>query len=329
MFKKTIAIISAFAMIFSFAACSKNDDLKKSNMFYEGKEVYSDKDGYYYTDADGNRVEVDKNDVEFTEYNNDSANSSTLSSSESDAILDMMADLEKNPDKYAEDITVPELEGGNEPIPEDSFTEIEVEIGEDGNPDHGEEAKNYQELLRGGKFTIEVIMCTTQGGQTTTVPFTIIKDGNKLAAEAIAPMEGAGSMRIKYLVKDGIQYAILPAMKFYFELGPADDVETIFSEEMLDEIINSSKEGQTYVSSAEVSIDGKTYVCDIYNNEDGSTSKVYYLNGILAREETTTPEGDTMIVEYKNLSANVDASAFNLPKDYIDVTSLMGSDMLM
>lgn len=326
MLKKTLAIISAFAMIFSFAACNKDEDLKKSNMVYDGNEVYSDKDGYYYTDKDGNRVDVNKDDVEFTEYNGESelAESSTLSSEDAEAIMDMMS----NPEKYTEDIPAPELEAGEELIPEDSFTEVEVELDSEGNPERGDDAKTYQELLRSGTFTIEVVMCTTTGGTTTTVPVTIIKDGNKIAAEVVAPMEGTGSMRMKYLVKNGVQYAILPAAKLYFELGPADDVETMFSEEMLNELASSATESMTYVSSAEVNIDGKKYECDIYDAEDGSTVKVYYLDGILVREETITPEGDTSIIEYKTLSGTVDSSAFELPSGYIDATSLMGSDML-
>lgn len=322
MIKKTLAIISAFAMIFSFAACGKDEDLKKSNMVYDGKEVYSDKDGYYYNDEKGNRVEVDEDDVEYTDYNSDSGEKSTLSDADAEAILGMMS----NPENFAEDITVPELDAGNEIIPEDSFTEIEVELDSEGNPDHGEESKTYQELLKSGTFTIEVVMCTTTAGETTTVPLTIIKDGNKIAAEVVAPMEGT-SMRMRYLVKDGIQYAILPAMKFYFELGPAEDVDVMFSDEMLEELATAATESMTYVSSAEVVVDGKTYTCDIYETEDGSTAKIYYLDGILVREETITPEGDTNIVEYKTLSSSVDSSAFDLPRDYIDVTEIMGSEM--
>lgn len=324
MIKKALAIISVFALIISFAACKKNDDLKKSNMVYDGNEVYSDKDGYYYKDADGNRVEVNKDDVVFTEYNSANSESTTLSPDAAKDFLDMMA----SPDKYTEDIPAPELEGGNELIPEDSFTDVEVDLDSEGKPDHGEEAKSYQEIIKSGTFTIEFVMCTIQDGVTTTIPFTIIKEGNKVAAEVIAPMEGAGSMRMKYLVKDGIQYAILPAAKSYFELGPADDVDTIFSEEMLDEIANTNAEGMTYVSSAEVTIDGKKYICDIYDLEDGSKSKLYYLDGNLARQEIITADGDSNIVEYKNISGKVDSAALQLPKGYIDVTPYIDSDML-
>lgn len=328
MIKKTLAIISAFAMIFSFAACGKDEDLKKSNMVYDGNEVFSDKNGYYYNDADGNRVEVKEDDVEFTEYNGESSESTTFSEKEAEAIMDIIADLEENPENYTEDITVPDLEAGNEVIPEDSFTEIEVELDEEGKPEHGEEAKNYQEVLKSGTFTIEILTCSTVDGVTTTVPITIIKDGDRVAYEAVAPMDNSGSMRMKYLIKDGMQYAILPAMKFYFELGPAEDVETIFSEEMLEELASAATDNMTYISSAEVDVDGKKYTCDIYETEDGSTSKVYYLDGVLVREETISPEGNTNIVEFKTISDKVDSSALELPRDYIDVTSIMGSEML-
>ena len=330
MFKKTLAIITAFAMILSFAACSKNDEeLKKSNMVYNGHEVYTDENGqHYYTDADGNKVEVDAEDVQHTEYNN--GESSSELTPDQEAILDMMADLEENPDMFAEEIPVPELDSGNELIPEDSFNEIDVELNEEGTPDHGETAKSYQEILAGGKFTIEVLMVTSVEGVSTTIPFTIVKDGNMIAMEAVAPTDETGtrSMRMKYLVKDGVQYCILPAMKMYFSLGSAEDIESLFSGDMVDSITSSNMEGLNYVSSGEVTVGDKVYICDVYETEDGTVKKDYFLNGTLARMETITPDGQSTIVEYKTITDTVDASVFTLPSNYIDATSIMGSDML-
>ena len=76
--------------------------------------------------------------------------------------------------------------------------------------------------------------------------------------------------------------------------------------------------------SVNVNVDGKTYRCDIYTSDDGTTVKYYYLNGELKRMETVS-DGSETIIEFKTISGSVNKTKFRTPKG-TDLGTLLNSE---
>lgn len=326
--KNTVAIILVFALLLSFAACRKIDTgsiVVESKVYIvdeEGvtRDIFGEGSDYYYYDENGDKKPVDSKDVivETNQYTMVETHSLTP---EAQSFIDSFGDVDSIEDMMQADVTVPDLDNG-ELIPEDSFNDIEIEVDTDGNPVHENVALSYNDIISSNTFTIESNIQTITNGQKNVIPMTIMRDGNNLYFETALPLkEGVGSTRVNMLFLDNTCYTIIPSMRAYLsipketagEMIPADafDIEGI--------------EGN-YVSSGEVVFEGQTYVCDVYDT-DGSTTKYYYLDGQLKRVETVNGE-DSSIIEFKKLTTDVDKSKFAVPKNYIDMSTVLGSDYM-
>ena len=324
MFKKLSAILLVFALIASFAACKKlegNEFIVEENAFVTDEngntqelETRVDENGkteYFYTDNSGNIIVVDKNKVEVeTSY---VPVQTTLSDKEIDKILENQ-DFDKLQDVLVEDITEPEFEMSDGVIPEDSFEEVEVEVDNEGKPVHGTATKTYAEIISSGTFTVDLTVQTITEGTTSVMPIKMMKDGNKMLVETSVPVSTSGKMRVNMLINDDGFFMVIPIMNAYYQVPTEDagDLSDAMGSFDISDIEGDLAMTDSYVSSANVDLNGKTYNCDIYESEDGVTTKYYYLNNELKRIESESGS-DIYIVEFKEVSGKVTKSKFKTP----------------
>lgn len=324
--KNILAIVLVFSLLLSFAACHKID---KESMIVESKayivddegvtrDVYNVGSNYYYYDEDGNRQEAASDNVVVETHTIIATQSQSLTP-EAESFLAQFEDAESFEDMIEADATQPDLENG-ELIPEDAFNEIEVDVDADGNPVHENIDLSYEEILAGDKFTMDVNMKVTTGGQETVAPFIFMKNGDDVFFETAMPLtDGTGSARINLLLLDGDCYIIIPSMRAYLEIPKEDIGEIGIPTDALDTF--DEVEG-TYVCSYTVEIDGKTYICDEYVNGE-ATTKRYYLGDQLKRVETVSGS-DVNIMEFNDVSTSVDESKFTAPKNYLNLATVYG-----
>lgn len=218
-----------------------------------------------------------------------------------------------------EEVEVPEMEFGDELIDDSNSNKVEVDLNEEGRPDHSELDINFTDILNSEEYTIDVVLMTKTADEEVRIPVVAMRNGNQAYFEVVTPVEGKGSMRINMLItEDGKLYFILPAMKAYMPM-PGEAMNDIFNSDFVTEDTSASG---TYVESREVVINGKTYTCDIYQDGDMIT-KNYYDNKELKRIESISGE-EVVIMEINEISKKSDKSKFKLPK-YFDLSTVMNS----
>ena len=217
-----------------------------------------------------------------------------------------------------EEIEVPEMEFGEELIDDSDSNKVEVDLNDEGRPDHSDLDFDFSEIVNSEKFTIDVVFMSKTAGEEIKLPVVAMRDGDQLYIETVMPVEGKGSMRLNMLIIDGKAYFIFPAMKAYMPM-PGESVKGIFDTDFVTE--DTAANG-TYIESREVDVGGKKYTCDIY--EDGEiTIKYYYDKKELKRVETVSGE-DVTIMEINEISKKSDKPKFKLPR-YFDLSTVMNS----
>lgn len=333
--RNIIAVVLIFSMLMSFAACRKLED---SGAFVVESKVYVvDENGveqmvesavnaegeteYYYINGAGNRVIVNKNDVvvETTRIPVTTDEAFANLTPEEQSFLDTFNNPEAFDELIDSSVETPELEISDELLPEDSFDEIEIELGADGKPVHDDIEQTYQDLIESNKFTMELNIKGVSNGVETVVPVKTIRDGDKVYFETSMPIEGQkGSMKFNIIVKDKQCYLIIPAMRAYMII-PAETMSEFIPSDIITEDENVDLE---YVSSGEVDYNGQKYVCDVYKDGD-TTIKYYYQDGELKRMESIMDENNMSIMEIQEISGNADSSKFDIPKNYMDMTKFL------
>lgn len=328
--RNILAILLVFSLCLSFAACRKLDsasiivETKAYIVDEEGvtRDVYNVGTNYYYYDEDGNRQEAASDNVVVETHTIKVTEPQSLTP-EAESFLAQFEDAESIEDMMEADATQPSLENG-ELIPEDAFSEIEVEVDPEGNPVHEDIDLSYEEILAGDKFTMDVNMKVITGGQETVAPFMFMKDGENVFFETAMPLtDGTGSTRLNFLLLDGDCYIIIPSMRAYMAIPKEDIGESGIPTDALEAF--DEVEG-TYIRSYMVEIDGKTYICDEYDNGDAKTKR-YYLGDQLKRVETVSGS-DVSIMEFNDVSTSVDKSKFAVPKNYMDISTVMGENYM-
>lgn len=222
-----------------------------------------------------------------------------------------------------EEIVDPDLEFGEELIDDSNSNKIDVELDDAGRPVHDDLEKSYLDIVNGEKFTVDVVIKTVTNGQEMKLPIMMMSDNGKLYMEAVMPVEGKGSMRVNMLANgDGKCYIIFPAMRAYMAV-PGEAFGSL--DGMIDsEIITDDAASKgDYIESREVELDGKKYICEVYQDGD-STIKYYFDGADLRRVEYVSGENVT-IMQINEVSDKADSSKFNLPKNYFDITTIMGT----
>jgi hypothetical protein len=326
-----VAIILVFALLLSFAACRKieTEDIIIESKAYivddEGvtRDIYNVGSDYYYYDGEGNRIEANSKDVVIETNTVKVTEPPTLTPEQQSFIDSFGEDVGSIEDMMEADATVPNLENG-ELIPDDAFNnDLKLEVDEEGNPIHEDVELSYEEIIAGNTFSMEANVKTNAGGVETIAPLNIMRNGTNLYFETALPLkEGTGSTRVNLLFLDDACYIIIPSMRAYMSMPKETAGEMIPS----DAFDNLEEVEGTYISSSEVVHNGETYICDVYETE-GATTKYYYQNGQLKRVETVSGE-DSSILEFKTLSTQVDESKFAVPKNYIDLSTIMSEDYM-
>ncbi len=337
--KNIIAIFLIFAMLMSFAACRKLDE---SGAFVIESKVYvvgddgvehdvqsavneEGKEEFFYYDSVGNKVVVKEKDVvvkttrvaattEALPFDYDSL------SPEEQSFVDSFNDPNAFDELIDSSVVQPELEF-SELMPEESFEEIEVEIGNDGKPVHDDIKQTYEDLIKSNKFTMDFNIKGNMNGTDAVVPIVAMRDGDKVYFKVVMPVDDKGSMEFNCIIKDKQCYLIVPSMRAYL-IVPAETV----GEFIPSDFVTESETNVKYLYTAEVEHEGESYLCDVYEDPQGATIKYYYKDGELKRMENIVDEANTTIIEINEISAKVDSSKFKVPSNYIDMTKIMGSN---
>ncbi|MBQ8014859.1 MAG: hypothetical protein IJ264_01580 [Clostridia bacterium] len=338
--KNIIAIFLIFSMLMSFAACRKLDEsgafVIESKVFVVGDDGVehnvqsavnaNGEEEFFYYDAFGNKVVVKEKDV-VVKTTRVAATTQELPfnydelSPEEQSFVDSFNDPEAFDELIDSSIVEPELEF-SELLPEDSFEEIEVEIGNDGKPVHDDIKQTYEELVKSNRFTMDFNIKGDMNGTDTVVPIVAMRDGDQVYFKVIMPVDNKGSMEFNCIIKNKQCYLIIPSMRAYLVV-PAESM----SEFIPSDLITESENNMKYLYTAEVDYEGESYMCDVYEDaQGGATVKYYYKDGELKRMENIVDETNSTIIEINEISSRVDSSKFKVPKNYIDMTKIMGSN---
>ena len=155
------------------------------------------------------------------------------------------------------------------------------------------------------------------------MPITLMRSGDDLYVETNMPVEGKGALKAAFIVTGGKLYLVIPAMRCYMEV-PQDVLDSILDPDLIEGGAND--DNSKYVSSAEVTVGGKKYTCDVYES-DGNTTKYYFdSNGDLKRIESISSDGSPAIIEISTLKKGADKSKMKIPSGYFDMTKIMGEN---
>lgn len=334
--RNIIAVGLVFAVLMSFASCKK---LPQDNEFVIESQVYAvDDEGvthnvrteynekgeqvYYYEDYQGNKVTVANKDVvvQTTKVRKTTAvYEGEPLTPEEESFLNAFNDPDTFENLVDESLTQPELEISDGLIPEDNFEKIEVEVDGEGNPKHEDIEKRYTDIVKSGKFTVDMVIKSNANGEEMIVPIRAVRNDDKMYFETAMPVDGNGSMKMAFLMRDETCYLIIPGMRAYMTM-PADEIGQMFDMS----VVESDAEAK-YVSSSEVEFNGQKYICDEYES-NGTVVKYYYNDNEIKRMEATNPDGSTSIVEFNEVSDKVDSSKLRVPSGYMDMTRLMGQN---
>ena len=291
--KSIISILMVFVLIASFAACKKLPD----DVYFEAP-----------TNEYGEVVTTLPAELE------DFINSfDTSDPAQIEQQFEQMLDQEE--------VKV-ELEFGDAPIDDSNAEKVEVELGSDGKPDRSDMTKNYEEIMAGDEFTVDMVIRQNMDGQEVNVPMYITRSGENLYSKMSAPYENRGTITFNMLkTEDGKLYCIVPSMRAYVLLTE-DEVGDIPLGEYIEEGVGTIEDSSEYIETKLVEVNGKSYECDVYKDGD-ITTKNYFDKDGLKRIETVDAEGNTTIIEINKVEAKADKSKFKAPVGYVDLTTLL------
>lgn len=277
--KKGLCIVLSIAMLLvSLVACGKkDDDASQTTKLNSSGDAYinvTNKDGEDVTDEDGNAVTSvlsDKEKSKIDKTNTSSSTNGTVATIPSG--LDNIINGEDfNPVAKPEDL----LDDGTTVAKKTTLREDII-----GN------------AFEKQKYTVSMTIV----GEDGEVPTTIAMDGSNF----VLSVDWQG-FPIKMIIKDGKTYVA-------FEYGTKFYVET-------EEVIDSSEmtpnsEEHTYVGTSNVKEGDKTYTCEEYKTESGTTVKYYFLDKKWVRYEAIDGD-DVVIFKVNDFKGSADKSLFDL-----------------
>ena len=311
MIKKIIALL----LIFAIALCATSCKVKKTTgdekpyfVDEEGSTQYVEKDTdgkYYYTDSEGEKVYV-----------------------ENEEQIDQIKDVEEQIAKEElEELAKGDVEDHVEKADENDKLQIsdglikEEEAAADKTDDAKSKAlariKSYQDMLKTKKFTITGTIKQSDG-EDMSYPIVYIRNGEDFFIEAAIPFEEGKVVKANMIYVNGTAYCEIPSMKLYYNAGSdiGDEMGVgTFSDEVVDKY--------TFVETSNLTISGKTYVCDKYTYDGDTYKYVYDSKNTLVRIEEIYSEKNYVIAEIKSMSPTADTSKIKKPKG-IDITSMIG-----
>lgn len=303
MIKKIFSLALVAAMLLSFAACSNDGEGGLFNVQTIPEDAF--------TTVPAGEESSELSDEELAAI----LESLDIDPNNPDAIQDLMIE------EGSEDI---DFEFGSDLIDDSNSNKIDVELNENGRPDRSKMDGEFAEIFKQDKFTLKMNIRTVSAGEEMNIPLTMIKNGEELYTELTVPVqEKGGVMRVATLAsKDGNYYMIMPTMRMYMAV-PTESMGDMLPSD-LSEIISEENVNSTYIETREVEIDGKTYICDVYE-DDGVTGKHYYDESGIKRVEYTDGD-DISIMEITELTNTADQSKFKLPAGYINMEKILGKN---
>lgn len=293
--KKGLCIIlSALMLIFTFAACGKDEA--------DNTPTKVDDEGNAYVEVTGEDGETATSVLSNEEKSKiDKKNESTTTKKNSDSATDA-ADIEEALSQVQKEYE------GLEDLDENDFKSDKSDLIQEGTSIKKTTLREDIVLkqFKDGKFTLKMKL---KSSSTEEMPMTVACDGEKLAADVT--MKGAS---IRLLIQDDGVYAVLPSAKLYIKYT-SDEIGG------LEDLKNLANTNDSFVSSTKVKLDGKDATCEEYKTTDGTTMKYYFVNNEWKRMETISGE-DVAIYEIEQLSSKVDSNLFSL-KGYKDMTALI------
>lgn len=305
------AVLLIFAVLFSFCACRKS--------VTSGEVVtVTDEYGNTYTSA------VGSSDTLLTDENGQPITSeSTTLSPEAQSFIDSITDVNKQDEYFEKDDA--KLEISNDPINIDKMETVDVKTDENGDPIHSEIQQNNQTITNietADKYTIKMtIESKSADGESSTVQVTTMKRGQDIYVQTKLPTGNGLSLPISMVAVNGKCTIYMDSLRAYMDI-PNDTYKSL-TEEM--EMGVQKDNDAEFVKSGNVTVNGKTYLVDVY--KDGDTEiRYFYLNGDIKRVETEDTDGNVTIIEYTEISDKVDDSKFAARAGYMNMSALMDSE---
>lgn len=296
--KKGLCIVlSALILALSFSACSKKGDVKPEENGQKVVEV-TDTDGNVVTDASGDPV-ISVVPAKDEKENKDKADKNKDGKNNKDAGKDK-GTIGINPDvsKAFNSDSLLDITAADKDLYQEGTTIKKTSLFK----------TRVQDVMKTGKFTID--MNTTSNGNKS--PMKLAFDGDKMYASF-----NMNGLDAKLLYMDKTAYIILPNLltvkNVYFKYPDSDGQ---FSE-MFDSFGQISDNQGSYVGSSKVTVDKKTYTCEEYKTEDGTTLKYYFEGNDWKRYECISKE-EKMVYEINSFSGNADSKLFSL-KGYTEL----------
>ena len=178
----------------------------------------------------------------------------------------------------------------------------------------------YQNIFKSGTFLMKI-------NDPELGPVTMAMKGNKMFLEA--SMEG---LTLKMLYdgdtpdpdnpQQGTWYIIIDKIKKYSPIS-SDLVGDMNVEELTSDIAKG--DGTTTYTKSVETLDGVSYECESFTDENGNTTKYYFQGDVLVRSDSVSPSGEVSVTEFQEITSNVDDSYFTIPSDYAkwDISWLM------
>lgn len=305
MSKKIIAtVLALIIVVFSFASCKKVvEDPYYVNSEGQTQKAEKDENGkYFVTDDEGNTTYIDEENIV---NNNDKDADSELQ--------EFVENAEKNPDKIFD-----KADEDNGLEMSDDLVQDEIVVVE---PDKGKSKAQarldaYRKVISTNKFTIQATVKEI-GGENMEYPFLYVRSGNGAYIETAVPFEAGKVIKANMIIVDGVTYCEIPSLRCYMTV---DDMSI---EDLADGTFDGGTIGAyVFIESGTVTLNGKKYTCDIF--EDGTDTVKYYYDSSenLVRIEKIGKR-DSVITEIKSIKNTADESKIKKPKG-IDITALAG-----
>ncbi len=312
MMKKIVAILLVVALAFGVTACKKNinkptGDEKPYFVDEEGQTQYVEQDdegNYFYTDSEG-----------VTSYVEDEKYIEQIKDAEEQIAQEGIKDL---------------VDDGLEKVTEKADKDDKLQISDgliqgETNVDSTTKAKDaaleriteYQKLLKTKKYTITGTI-KQNDGEEMSYPIVYIRNGEDFFIEAAIPFEEGKVVKADMIYIKGVAYCYIPSMKVYYNAG-----SDLGNDMGVGTFGDAAIEEYKFVETSNVTIGGKSYICDSYTYEGDTYKYVYDSNNKLVRIEEIYSKNDYVIAEIKSMSPTADTSKIKKPKG-IDITSVIG-----
>ena len=308
--KRIIVVFLVVALAFSVTSCkiSVKDNASEKPYYVdeEGQTQYVEKDedgNYYYTDSEGVTTYI-----------------------EDEKYLEQIKDVEE---QIAQDGIQQLIDGGIEDVTEkaDKNDKLQISDGlvqEDSKTDNTDNAKrkalarisNYQKILKAKKYTITGTVKQVDT-EEMEYPIVYIRNGEDFFIEAAIPFEEGKVVKANMIYLDGTAYCVIPSMMVYYNAGSdiGDEMGVgTFSDAVVDKY--------TFAETSNVTINGKTYICDKFTYEGDTYKYIYDSSNNLVRIEEIYSERNYVIAEIKSMSPTADTSKIKKPKG-VDITSMI------